>query len=122
MDISMDFSVMATGDSGIRAFGLAGCAVGAAILYTGAMVAMKLWGAAPAIVVAAVIAVTLLGAVGLEIMALRMDRLGMVYIAILAAETLMIMGVAHFGFGESLSSREALGAAFIVAGAAIAAT
>lgn len=118
----MDFSVMATGDSGLRAFGLAGCAVGAAVLYTAAMVAMKLWGAAPAVVVAAVIAVTLLGAVGLEIMALRMDRLGMVYIAILAAETLMIMGVAHFGFGESLSPREALGAAFIVAGAAIAAT
>lgn len=113
---------MATGDSVLRAFGLAGCALGAAALYTAGMVAMKLWGATPTLVAAMVIAVTLVGAVGLEIMALRIDRLGMVYVAILAAETLMIMGVAHFGFGERLTSREALGAAFIVAGAAIAAT
>jgi hypothetical protein len=75
------------------------------------MVAMKLWGAAPPLIAATAIAVPLVGAAGLEIMALRMDRLGMVCIAILAAETPMIMGVAHFGFGERLSSREALCAA-----------
>jgi hypothetical protein len=118
----MDVSIMAQGDGGMRAFGLAGCALGAAALYTVAMIAMKLWGVAPPIVAAAVIAVTLVGAVGLEVAALRMDRLGMVYIAILAAETLMVMGVAHFGFGERLSMREAAGAAFIVAGAALAST
>jgi hypothetical protein len=117
----MDVSVMAHGSGGLRVFGLAGYALGAAMLYTAAMVAMKLWGAAPPLLVAGVIAVALVGAVGLEVAALRTDRLGMVYLAILAAETLMVMGVAHFGFDERLSAREAVGAAFIVAGAAIAA-
>jgi drug/metabolite transporter (DMT)-like permease len=113
---------MFTGQSDAHAAAMVGYAIGAAGLYTTAMVAMKFWGTVPIIVSGGVIAIALLGAVGLEVMALRLDRMGMVYLAILVAETTLTLGVAHLAFGETFSAREATGAALIIAGVAIAAS
>lgn len=84
------------------------------------MVAMKLWGQTPATVTALAIALSVIGAVALEIMALRLDRMGMVYAAILGVEVVLLMLVSHFGFGERLTVREGAGVALIAAGAALA--
>lgn len=94
--------------------------LGAAACYTASMAAMKLWGQAPGLIIAMVIAVTVVLGVMMEILALRDARLGMVYVAILGAECVMMAALCHFGFGESLSGREAAGASLIVIGTALA--
>jgi drug/metabolite transporter (DMT)-like permease len=54
--------------------------------------------------------------------ALRGARLGMVYVAILGAEAVMLMLVARFGFGEVLAPREWLGVGLILGGVAVSAS
>ena len=111
-----------SGSVGLNAGGLAPLLVlGSATCYTIAMVAMKLWGeAASAAVMVAIIAAASVTAVWLEILALQGTRLGMVYVAILGAECVMIAGVCHFYLGETFSPREVAGAALIVLGTAVA--
>lgn len=89
--------------------------------YSVAMIAMKLWGlhgATPVIVAVAVAALLLAG--GIEILALREERLGMIYVGILGAECILIAAASFWLFGESFTSREIAGAALIVAGTALA--
>lgn len=105
---------------GLRTATGAAFIVGSAALYVAAMAAMKLWGQTPATVTALVIALSVIGAVALEVMALRLDRLGMVYAAILGVEVVLLMLVSHFGFGERLTLREAAGAGLIALGAGLA--
>ncbi len=105
---------------GLRTLAGAAFIVGSATLYVTSMAAMKMWGQTPATVTALVIALSVIGAVALEIMALRLDRMGMVYAAILGVEVVLLMLVSHFGFGERLTLREGAGVALIAAGAALA--
>jgi multidrug transporter EmrE-like cation transporter len=94
--------------------------LGAAACYTVAMVLMKLWGSAAWPLMAAALIAVSVGAVWFDILALRQERLGMIYVSVLAVEALMIAAVAVGVFGESFSTREAAGMALIVAGAAVA--
>lgn len=94
--------------------------VASAACYTVAMLAMKWWGSVPMGTAVPVIVLALLGAVAFEILALRDQRLGLVYVAILGVECVMIAGVSHFVLGESFSAREVAGAALIAAGTALA--
>jgi len=105
---------------GLRTVAGSAFIAGSATLYVGSMVAMKLWGQTPAALTGLVIVLCLFGAVALEIMALRLDRMGMVYAAILGVEVVLLMLVSHFGFGERLTLREGAGVALIAAGAALA--
>lgn len=105
---------------GLRTVAGASFIAGSAALYVGAMAGMKLWGQNPAPLLAALIALCMIGAVALEVMALRLDRLGMVYAAILGVEVVLLMLVSHFGFGERLTLREGAGVALIAVGAALA--
>lgn len=91
-----------------------------AACYTIAMLAMKSWGSLPLTTAAVTIAVALLGAVVFEILALRDERLGLVYVAILGVECVMIAVASHFVLGETFSQREIAGAALIAAGTALA--
>ncbi|MEO0992241.1 MAG: hypothetical protein AAFX62_00390 [Pseudomonadota bacterium] len=94
--------------------------LGSAVFYAGAMVAMKLWGQAPPLVLLLVIA-TLMGAgVWLEIGALQSERLGLVYVLILGAECLLIAMASSLWFGENFSTREILGGLMILLGTAVA--
>ncbi|TVQ54224.1 MAG: hypothetical protein EA355_12145 [Rhodobacteraceae bacterium] len=88
--------------------------------YVASMVAMKLWDGLPALPAAAFIAAALFGAVVFEIFALRLDRLGFVYAAILGAEVVMLGFVSHWGLGERFTARELAGIGMITAGAAVA--
>ncbi|MGF1660410.1 MAG: hypothetical protein ACFCUS_13365 [Rubrimonas sp.] len=96
--------------------------LGSAALYAAGMVAMKLWGQFPPATMATAIGICIAGAVWLEVLALRETRLGVVYVAILAAEAVMVAAIAHLGFDEEYSTRELVGGALIVAGVAVAAT
>jgi multidrug transporter EmrE-like cation transporter len=94
--------------------------LGAAACYTAAMVLMKMWGAWSWPLMAAALIAVSVGAVWFDILALREERLGMIYVSVLAVESLLIAAVAVGLFGESFSTREAAGMALIVAGTAVA--
>jgi multidrug transporter EmrE-like cation transporter len=96
------------------------CILGAAACYTATMVLMKLWGAWSLPLMAGALIAASVGAVWFDILALREERLGMIYVSVLAVESLMIVAVSVGLFGESFSSREAAGMALIVAGTAVA--
>ncbi|MEM1315292.1 MAG: EamA family transporter [Pseudomonadota bacterium] len=97
-------------------------ACGAAGLYALAMILMKLWtahaGPALALGIAAAIA---LGAF-LETAALRDSRVGLVYCLILGLESVLVIGVAHWLFGEVFTLREWVGGALVIAGVALVST
>jgi small multidrug resistance pump len=98
--------------------------LGSAFFYTASMVAMKLLSSSPASmlipVIAGMLVLALVLATGLEVLALRTERLGMVYVAILGAEVVMIALVTTLGFGEAFSQRELAGCALVIAGTALA--
>lgn len=94
--------------------------VGSAVFYTVAMAAMKSWGAGSPAILLPTIAGTIILAASLEILALRGERLGMVYVSILAVEVVMIGGVSWLLFGESFSPREIAGCGLVIAGTAVA--
>ena len=58
------------------------------------------------------------GTVFAEIALLRRVELGLAYIAIIATESLLVLGYALY-VGEGLSSREWLGAGFVIIGATL---
>ena len=94
--------------------------LGAAACYTATMVLMKMWGAWSWPLMAAALIAASVGAVWFDILALREERLGFIYVSVLAVESLMIAAVSVGLFGESFSNREAAGMALIVAGTAVA--
>ncbi|WP_232830435.1 hypothetical protein [Oceanicella sp. SM1341] len=95
-------------------------ACGSAVAYTVSMVAMKFWSSGPPALLAPVIALALLVAVALEIVALRHERLGLIYIAILGIEVVLIAAVTSLVFGEQVSGRELAGCLLVIAGTALA--
>ncbi|MEM8754992.1 MAG: hypothetical protein AAGF90_18665 [Pseudomonadota bacterium] len=95
--------------------------VGSAAFYTLAMVAMKLFGqGSHQALIAIVIAGSILLGTLMEVEALKVERLGMIYVAILGAECVLIALASWALFGESFSGREVAGAGLIVAGVALA--
>ncbi|SEA73689.1 hypothetical protein [Rubrimonas cliftonensis] len=96
--------------------------LGAAAFYAGAMILMKFWGAAPPVAMAALIAGAMALGAWCEVEALRIERLSVIYVAVLGVECLVIAGVSFVALGEDVSPREVLGGLVVVAGVAIAAT
>lgn len=94
--------------------------IGSAVLYAGAMVAMKLWGQIPPVLVLTVVALLMGGGVWFEIGALQTERLGLVYVLILGIEAVIIALVSVLFFGEHFTAKEILGGLLIVAGTALA--
>ena len=94
--------------------------LGSAVFYTGSMAAMKLWTQTHSAVLLAIIAATILLGTGLEIMALKAERLGMIYVTILACEVGLIALISCLFFGETFTPKEVLGCLLIVVGTALA--
>ncbi len=101
-------------------FNLAIFVIGSAVLYAGAMIAMKFWGQFSPILMLAIIGALVAGGVWLEIGALQTERLAMVYVLILGAECILIALASTLWFGETFTIKELAGGAMIVAGTAIA--
>lgn len=116
----MDIATPPAVGAGLRTGFAAALVIGSAGLYTLTMVVMKVWGQHHPTILAAILGVALVGAVWLEILALRQERLGMVYVAILGAECLMVVAASHFLFGEQFTLREAVGGGIIALGVAVA--
>ena len=89
-----------------------------AIAYAGATLAMKSASVTPTAAIWLVLAVALGCAVGAEIMLLQRQTLGVTYITILAAETVLVLAIAA-ALGEGLGPREITGAALVLAGTAV---
>ncbi len=91
-----------------------------AFFYCVAMMAMKTWTEVPSMGLIAIIGAALLTAGIFEMLALRQERLGLIYVGILGAEV-VILGVASaLHFNESYSTRELTGMAIVLIGTAIA--
>lgn len=88
------------------------------LCYVIATVAMKQAASGAGLAAFLVLAACLAGAAAFEILTLRLITLGGTYLAILAVETLLILGLAA-AIGEGLSPREIAGAAFVMVGAVI---
>ena len=88
--------------------------------YTVSMIAMKFWGQGVSPLIVLVTVVALAAGAGLEIEALRTERLGLIYVGILGAECIMIAIASYVLFGESFTAKEVAGAGLIVAGTALA--
>jgi multidrug transporter EmrE-like cation transporter len=99
--------------------GPAALVAGAAATYAGSMVLMKFWDAHGGPLLALAIAGAVVLAVILEIAALREMKLGLVYVAVLGVEAVLVMLAAHGLFGETFTPRELAGAGIIVAGVAV---
>lgn len=95
--------------------------VGSALFYTASMVAMKFWGQGVATpLILGVIVLSVAVGIFMEIEALREERLGMVYVGILAAEVVLVAVASKYLFGESFTAKELVGGGLIVAGTAVA--
>ncbi|NOD46921.1 MULTISPECIES: hypothetical protein [unclassified Ruegeria] len=95
-------------------------ALGAAGLYSVAMISMKFWWKIPGVGLTLLIVATLLAAATLELAALRNERLGIIYTGILGAEVVLIAIASYFLFGENFSYREGVGIALVIVGTALA--
>ena len=62
----------------------------------------------------------LLAAGALEVAALRNERLGLIYVSILAAEVVIIGVASHVLFKETYSAREIVGVTLVLLGTALA--
>lgn len=94
--------------------------LGSAVLYTGAMAAMKIWTQSQSILLLICIAAAIALGTWFEILALKAERLGMIYVTILACEVGLIALISCFYFGETFSTREIAGCLLIVIGTALA--
>ncbi|SIT12665.1 hypothetical protein SAMN05421759_11860 [Roseivivax lentus] len=88
--------------------------------YCIAMIAMKSWWVGPSPWILIAIAGALLIAGAFEVLALKQERLGIVYVGILGAEVLIIGTVSILLFGESFTAREVAGIALVLVGTALA--
>ena len=96
------------------------CAGAAAVFYVCAMISMKLWADAPTALLTGIIVIALLIGTVFEIAALHGERLGMIYVTILALEVVLIAIAACLLFGESYSYKEVAGCLLVLAGTAVA--
>ena len=96
------------------------CAGAAALFYVGAMISMKLWTDTPTLLLGTVIFVALLVGTVFEIAALKGERLGMIYVTILALEVVLIAIAAYVILGENFTGREIAGCALVLMGTALA--
>ena len=97
--------------------------VGSAVFYAAAMILMKFWGigaGATRVIVGLLIASTFVAAAWCEIEALRVERLGMIYVAILGFECVFISVASVYWFGEQFSLKEIVGASLVIVGTAVA--
>lgn len=92
-----------------------------ALAYTLATIAIKWASMAPAWPIILAIMALLAGAVAAELVLMRQFHLPVVYIAILTAESMMIIAFAYL-LGEGLGVRQLMGAGLVVAGAVLVAT
>lgn len=58
-------------------------------------------------------------AIVMEVAVLREARLGVVYIAVLGVESVLVMAAAHGLFAESFTARELAGAGLVLVGVAV---
>ena len=89
-----------------------------ALAYAAATLAMKTLSIAPTPAMTILLCLALAGAVAAEILLLQRHTLGITYITILAAETLLVLGIAAF-IGEGLGPRELVGVALVLGGTAV---
>ena len=89
-----------------------------AIAYAGATFAMKSASVTPSTGIWFVLLLALACAVGAEILLLQRQTLGITYITILGAETLLVLLLAA-SMGEGLGPREIAGAALVLVGTAV---
>ena len=80
------------------------------------MVAMKTWWDTPSIGIGVLIATALLAAGAFEVAALRQERLGLIYVGILAAEVVIISVASVFHFGETYTGKEIAGVSLVLVG------
>ena len=90
----------------------------AALGYGLATILMKTLSDRVDLILPTMLAIVLLATVFAEIALLRKVDLGLAYIAIIATESLLVLGYALW-IGEGLSVREWMGAGFVIAGAAM---
>ena len=91
-----------------------------AFFYCVAMVAMKSWAELPSVGLALIIGAALLTAGAFEAFALRQERLGLIYVSILAAEVVFLGTLSFFHFDETYTARELVGMGIVLVGIAIA--
>lgn len=89
-----------------------------ALGYAGATVVMARFGSGLAPVPVLLVGAALVLAVGSEIVALRQLPIGIVYLAILGLETVLVL-VAAACLGEALGLRELVGGALVLTGAVL---
>lgn len=87
----------------------------AAAGYAGATVAMARFGHGPGPAMLAMVGMALTLAVVAKIAAFRHLPIGIVYLAILGGETLLVLGAAAC-FGQAFGARDALGALLVLSG------
>ena len=92
-------------------------ALTSAILYSITMLAHESLMDHPDSQMTFIIALALLSAGAFEIAALRQERLGLIYVAILGAEVVIIGLASILHFAESYSVREVAGVSLVVVGA-----
>ena len=112
--------ISAASEQGPDALGLAAFVIGSAVLYAGSMIAMKSWGQVSPFLLLVIIVAMVGGGIWMEIGALQVERLAMVYLLILGVECLLIALASALWFGESFSIKEIFGGLLIVAGTAVA--
>jgi len=78
---------------------------------------MKSWRTIPTVGMAFIIALALLSAGTFEVAALRQELLGLIYVAILGAEVVIIGLASILHFAETYSVREVAGMSLVVVGA-----
>ncbi len=89
-----------------------------ALAYAAATFAMKHFAITPGLVPLFLIAATLCAAVLAEVLLMRQFHIGMVYVGILAAETMLVL-IFAWAIGEALSVKQLAGAALVLGGAAM---
>jgi len=90
----------------------------AALGYAGATIGMKMGSASVTAMAIAVIIAGFVAAAVAEVVILRSADLGLVYIAIIGVETLVVLSYAWW-IGEGLSLRQIGGAGMVLAGLAV---
>ncbi len=93
-------------------------ALTAAVGYGLATIGMKLASGQWTVLAGVLILLGFFAAMQTEIILMRGMDLGVLYLIIIAAETLIVLGYA-FAIGEGLSMRESMGAVLIFAGIAV---
>ncbi|MGZ9810400.1 5-aminolevulinate synthase [Pseudoroseicyclus sp. H15] len=93
-------------------------AIGAALAYALATAGMKLAAGGQVGFAYPLVIICLIAAAAIEITLLRQTELSVIYISIIALETIVVLGYAHV-MGEPLSLRQLAGAGLVLGGLVI---